>query len=99
MFDAQSRTLLLHTTHFMSFTIRTVLPFLQPWTVLGLVTVSRVNLMASGNAVSLHGVWRFELDRSNTGIRDRWCERELKEKVHLPGALSAQGIGDDVSLD
>jgi len=83
----------------MSSRIRIVLPCLTPWMALGVFIASSVSLPASGNNVPLEGVWRFELDRSDAGVRERWCDRELKGKVHLPGVLSAQGIGDDVSLD
>jgi hypothetical protein len=46
--------------------------------------------------ISLAGQWRFQLDRSNTGIGEQWFERSLPDKIRLPGSLPAQGIGDDV---
>lgn len=78
---------------------RTVLTTHTPWLLLGMLTISCLNLRASDNVIPLQGTWRFELDRGNAGIQERWCERELKGKARLPGVLSAQGIGDDVSLD
>jgi hypothetical protein len=39
------------------------------------------------------------LDRANAGVREKWFDRELKDKVKLPGTLAGQGIGDDVSLE
>jgi len=47
----------------------------------------------------LSGRWAFKLDRSDEGVEARWFERDLGGKVELPGALPAQGIGDDVSLE
>jgi hypothetical protein len=49
--------------------------------------------------ISLAGQWRFQLDRSNTGIGEQWFERSLPDKIRLPGSLPAQGIGDDVSVE
>jgi len=47
----------------------------------------------------LAGRWRFQLDRADVGITERWFERALPDKVKLPGTLSAQGIGDNVTVD
>ena len=48
---------------------------------------------------SLAGTWRFQLDRSDLGIGERWFARDLPKRVQLPGSLPAQGIGDPVSVD
>lgn len=49
--------------------------------------------------VDLAGVWRFQLDRTDAGIDETWFARALAESIRLPGALQAQGFGDDVTLD
>jgi hypothetical protein len=49
--------------------------------------------------IPLKGTWRFQLDRDNAGVREKWYERSLAGKVSLPGSLPARGIGDEVSLD
>jgi hypothetical protein len=49
--------------------------------------------------VSLAGKWRFQLDRDNRGFQERWFETKLPLRVHLPGSLPAQGIGDEVSVN
>ena len=54
---------------------------------------------AQSDRISLAGTWRFELDRANTGMEERWFERRLPEKIKLPGSLPAQGIGDDISVE
>jgi hypothetical protein len=51
------------------------------------------------SAVSLAGQWRFQLDRNDAGIAEKWFGRELSGKIKLPGSLPAQGIGDDVTVD
>lgn len=51
----------------------------------------------AGETLQLAGVWRFALDRGDSGVRERWFERELSETIKLPGVLQAQGFGDEVS--
>ncbi|HOX55394.1 MAG TPA: discoidin domain-containing protein [Candidatus Paceibacterota bacterium] len=53
---------------------------------------------AQADRISLAGRWQFRLDRRNAGIEERWFERSLPDGINLPGSLSAQGIGDDVSV-
>jgi hypothetical protein len=49
--------------------------------------------------ISLAGEWRFQLDRDDAGIQERWFESSLAQQIKLPGSLPAQGVGDDVSAD
>ena len=51
----------------------------------------------AGEPLPLAGVWRFALDRSDTGVRERWFERELSERINLPGVLQSQGFGEEIS--
>jgi hypothetical protein len=48
-------------------------------------------------ALPLSGAWRFELDRADTGVAERWFERTLTQTIQLPGALQNQGFGDEVT--
>jgi hypothetical protein len=54
---------------------------------------------AANDAISLAGPWRFQLDRSDTGVAERWFERPLAAQIELPGALQNQGFGDDITVD
>jgi hypothetical protein len=49
--------------------------------------------------ISLAGEWRFQLDRQDRGLAERWFERELEQRLQLPGALQNQGFGDDISTN
>ncbi len=49
--------------------------------------------------LDLAGVWQFQLDAADAGVRERWFERTLPQQIRLPGALQAQGFGNEVSLD
>ncbi|MBV8859219.1 MAG: discoidin domain-containing protein [Acidobacteria bacterium] len=48
-------------------------------------------------SLPLAGVWHFALDRADAGVRERWFERDLADKINLPGVLQAQGYGDEIS--
>jgi hypothetical protein len=64
-----------------------------------ILLVAAFGCAATENLISLDGQWRFRLDRANVGIQDRWFAQNLPEKVHLPGSLPAQGIGDDITTN
>ena len=51
------------------------------------------------DSLSLNGRWRFALDREDAGERESWFNRELAHTIRLPGALQAQGFGDEVSTN
>ncbi len=65
----------------------------------GLLCSATVGLASENfHTQPLAGSWRFALDREDAGIEGRWFERRLGGEVWLPGVLSAQGIGDDITL-
>ena len=55
--------------------------------------------MCTESTVSLEGQWRFQLDRNDAGVTEKWFDRTLPDRVRLPGSLTAQGIGDEVTVD
>jgi hypothetical protein len=54
---------------------------------------------AEPDRLSLAGQWRFQLDRQDAGLKERWFERSLDQRIKLPGALQNQGFGDDIAVD
>lgn len=56
-------------------------------------------LYAERMTLDLAGKWRFALDRTDAGRKDQWFKRELPDYVQLPGALQAQGYGDEISTN
>ncbi len=56
-------------------------------------------LAAQSESISLAGNWRFQLDRSDTGVKERWFEWPLELRIKLPGALQNQGFGDEIALN
>jgi GH18 family chitinase len=51
------------------------------------------------DVLPLSGVWRFEIDPSDEGLVASWEKRSLSQRIRLPGALQAQGYGDDVTVE
>lgn len=60
-------------------------------------TIDKINLFSGNdNVISLHGQWRFMLDRDNVGISQKWYNQKLKNSIVLPGTLQEQGYGDEI---
>lgn len=49
--------------------------------------------------VSLAGIWRFKLDPADTGLTERWYIDRLPDRIHIPGSLPQQRIGEEVSTN
>jgi hypothetical protein len=54
---------------------------------------------ASSQIFSLAGKWRFQLDRNDAGINQKWFEQTLNGSIGLPGSLPERGIGDDITTN
>ena len=71
------------------------LKVLLVWTGLGLV----IPAVFGQTAIDLAGPWRFAIDRTDQGISERWFEKKLEGTIRLPGSMTENGQGDDVSLE
>jgi len=56
-------------------------------------------LRAQRESQSLAGTWRFALDRADAGVSEQWFNRDLSDRIKLPGILQAQGYGDEIRSD
>jgi len=54
-------------------------------------------LFAQGGPLSLAGDWRFALDRADAGVKEQWFNRNLADRIKLPGILQAQDYGDEIT--
>ena len=45
------------------------------------------------DTISLNGSWKFALDTSRAGIREKWYSRPLSDSVNLPGTLDENKKG------
>ncbi|HUT93932.1 MAG TPA: discoidin domain-containing protein [Thermoguttaceae bacterium] len=61
-------------------------------------TCCRASLGAE-DVETLAGKWRFEIDKGDVGVEERWFARELAQSIRLPGSLQEQGYGDEVSVE
>lgn len=48
--------------------------------------------------INLSGEWRFAIDREDKGIQEKWYNQSLADKVNLPGSMTTNGKGDDITL-
>ena len=48
--------------------------------------------------IDLSGTWQFAADPSDKGISEAWFNKTLTESIILPGSMTSNGKGDDISL-
>lgn len=48
--------------------------------------------------IPLQGTWRFEIDRDDKGIMEKWFSRSLNDEIKLPGSMAENLKGDDITL-
>ncbi|HWS01084.1 MAG TPA: hypothetical protein VN249_10745 [Prolixibacteraceae bacterium] len=51
------------------------------------------------NKIDLSGTWKFAVDPGDKGISGKWFSRPLSDQVILPGSMSTNGKGDDITLN
>jgi len=54
---------------------------------------------AEQQAMDLAGSWRFAADPGKVGEAQKWFERRLEGRIQLPGSMTDNGLGDDISVD
>ena len=52
----------------------------------------------SQRIMDLSGEWRFATDADDRGIREKWFHTKLVGEILLPGSMTSNGIGDNISL-
>ena len=48
--------------------------------------------------IDLSGEWNFAIDSLDKGIPEKWFDQALTDKVVLPGSMTTNGKGDDITL-
>ena len=46
----------------------------------------------------LSGSWRFQIDREDKGVVEKWFSKRLSDEIYLPGSMAENRKGDDVTL-
>lgn len=49
--------------------------------------------------IDLSGVWSFQIDSLDRGVTDQWFDKKLLNKISLPGSMTTNGKGDDITLN
>ena len=49
--------------------------------------------------IDLSGEWQFQVDSTDIGVQGKWFNNKLDDKVNLPGSMTTNGKGYDVSVD
>jgi len=48
--------------------------------------------------INLEGNWHFEIDRQDTGVTEKWYNRNLSDNIKLPGSMAQFLKGDEITL-
>lgn len=52
----------------------------------------------SNQKIDISGIWQFAVDSSDKGISEEWFNRTLTDSLILPGSMTSNGKGDEVTL-
>lgn len=50
------------------------------------------------NKIDLSGNWAFQIDSLDVGVQQNWNEKDLEDNIQLPGSMTTNNKGDDISL-
>ena len=54
--------------------------------------------VAQTTDMDLSGIWQFQIDRNDIGIKERWFSKKLDDNIFLPGSMNENRKGDDITL-
>jgi len=57
-----------------------------------------LNYIGKSQTISLAGTWQFAIDREDKGVSEKWFRTNLKDAVNLPGSMTENMKGDEVTL-
>jgi len=52
-----------------------------------------ISVQAENHLIDLSGTWKFSLDTSDIGLKEKWFLKELPEQINLPGTTDLAGKG------
>lgn len=53
---------------------------------------------AQDKKIDLSGIWQFQIDRDNIGQKEKWFTQNFQDNIYLPGSMTENRKGDDVTL-
>lgn len=69
------------------------------WVMAAVTLLLGMTCARAADTMDLSGTWRFQLDPEDAGIQQEWFNKDLRERIKLPGSLQEQGFGDAPSPD
>lgn len=51
------------------------------------------------DTIHLEGQWLFQEDAKDQGIDEKWFDKKLSETIALPGSMTSNGKGNDITLN
>lgn len=54
---------------------------------------------AAQQYLDLAGRWSYALDPDDKGVKEEWFRKAFQSGLNLPGSLSSNGIGDEITLN
>jgi len=51
------------------------------------------------NKIDLSGQWNFQIDSLDKGVKEKWFNKKLADKIELPGSMTTNGKGDDITIN
>ncbi|WP_041537163.1 exo-beta-1,4-galactosidase [Pseudopedobacter saltans] len=52
----------------------------------------------ASDKISLSGEWKFQIDAQDVGVTEKWFEKNLPDKIRLPGSMAENNKGDAITL-
>lgn len=66
--------------------------------IIGIISIFLTSLFAApGAQLPLDGTWDFKLDPADAGVKERWFESSLSDKIQMPGSTDERGFGTKVT--
>jgi hypothetical protein len=57
------------------------------------------NAQVKNNKIDLSGQWNFQIDSLDKGVSEKWFDKKLTDKINLPGSMTTNGKGDDITIN
>ena len=73
-------------------------PFIKSILLLLLLVAPQLSF-SQNKTIDLSGNWRFEMDRNDVGVTEKWFSKSLQDNIYLPGSMAENRKGDDVTLN
>lgn len=78
--------------------MKTLLTCCNPFRKLICLLLCTLSLHVHAQEISLSGKWRFAIDRADKGLSEQWFRQTLSDSIQLPGTMTENGKGDDITL-